>query len=24
LDEEYIWAFGLTGYNQFVIKNPYS
>ena len=24
LDEEHIWAFNYTGYNQFVIKNPYA
>lgn len=24
LDEEYIWAFNVTGYNQFVVKNPYT
>jgi hypothetical protein len=23
LDEDHIWAFNLTGYNQFVIKNQY-
>ena len=23
LDEEHIWAFGASGYNQFVIKNEY-
>jgi hypothetical protein len=24
LDEKHIWAFNLTGYNQFAIKNQYS
>jgi hypothetical protein len=24
LDEKHIWAFNMTGYNQFVIKNQYS
>lgn len=24
LDEEHIWAFGLTAYNQFYIKNQYA
>jgi hypothetical protein len=23
LDEDHIWAFNMSGYNQFVIKNPY-